>query len=103
MGKLNLDVLQEEKQQYDFCVNKVKSMRTNEDQNFMLDDNNILRKVVKLRYTIEPTIVVPSKLTLFVIVEFHSGKGHQTISCTMNMMRCYFWWVSMHRCTPTHP
>ena len=40
-------------------------------------NNNLLRKVVKLRYTVESTIVVPIKLTLLIIVEFHNGKGHQ--------------------------
>ena len=82
MGKLNLDVLQE---------------GTKQDQNFIPDENNILRKVVKLGYTIEPTIVVPRKLTLLIIVEFNNGKGHQSISHTVNMIRHYLWWVGMHR------
>ena len=47
--------------------------------------------------TIEPTIVVPRKLTSLIIVEFHNDKGHQGISCTLNMIRHYFWWVIMHR------
>ena len=45
----------------------------------------------KPKYTIEPTIVVPHKLTSLIIVEFHNVKGHQGISHTINMMRCYFW------------
>ena len=40
----------------------------------MLDKNSILWKMVRLRYTIEPTIVVPRKLTCLIIVEFHNGK-----------------------------
>ena len=52
--------------------------------------------MVRLRCTTEPTIV-HRKLTSIIIVEFHSGKGHQGISCTVNMIRHYFWWVSMHR------
>ena len=64
----------------------------------MLDDNDgILQKMVRLRYTIEPTIVVPRKLTSLIIVEFHNGKGHQGISCTVNMIRHYFWWAGMCR------
>ena len=86
MGTLNLDVLQEEQWQDKFCVNKVKDMRTKQDHSFMLDDNSILWKVVRLRYTIGPTIVVPRKLTLLVIVEFCNGKGHQGISCIVNMI-----------------
>ena len=72
-------------------------MRTNQDKNFMFDENNLLRKVVKPRYTIEPIIVVPQKLTLLIIVEFHNGKGHQGISHTVNTIRHYFWWVCIHR------
>ena len=53
--------------------------------------------MVRLRYTIEPTIVVPRKLTTLIILELYNGKGHQGISHTVNMIRCYFWWVSMCR------
>ena len=74
-------------------------MRTKQDQSFILDDNSILRKVVRLRYTVEPTIVVPRILTLLFIVEFHNGKCPQGTNHTMNMIRCYFWWVGMHRDT----
>ena len=90
MGKLNLDVLQWEQWQDTFCINKVRVMRTKQDHSFMQADNSILRKVVRLRYTIEPIIVVPRKLTSLIIVEFHKCKGHQGISCTMNMIICYF-------------
>ena len=59
MEKLNLDVLREEQWQDTFCIKKVKTVRTNQDDSFMLDKNSILWKMVRLRYTIEPTIVVP--------------------------------------------
>ena len=97
MEKLNLDILREEQQQDTFCLKKVKTLRTKLDGSFMLDKNGILWKIVRLRYTIKPTIGVPRKLTCLIIVEFHNGKGHQVISHTVNMIRCYFWWVSMHR------
>ena len=45
----------------------------------------------------ELTIVVPKTLTNLIILEFHYAKGHQGISCTVNMMRCYFWWIGMWR------
>ena len=77
-------------------------MRTKQQHNFMLDDDDILWKMVRLRYTIKPTIVVPRKLTSLIIVEFHNGKGHQGISHTMNMIRHYFWWVGMHRDVHQH-
>ena len=53
-------------------------------------------------HTIEPTIVVPRKLTSLIIVEFHNGKGHQGISHTVNMIRHYFWWVGMCRDIDQH-
>ena len=53
------------------------------DPNFILDENSILR--------------VPRKLTNITILELHNGKGHQGISCTVNMMRRYFWWIRMQR------
>ena len=88
--KLSLDVLREEQWWHTFCIKKVKALRTKQDNSFMLNDNSILWKIVRLRYTIEPTIVVPRKLTSLIIVEFHSGKGHQGISHTVNMIRHYF-------------
>ena len=59
--KLNLDILRKEQQHDQFCKNKVKEMKTKPDFNFLLDKNSILSKVVKLKYTIEPTMVVPRK------------------------------------------
>ena len=97
MEKLNLDVLSEEQQQDTFCMKKAKTMRTKQVDGFVLDENGILWKMVRLRCTIEPIIVVPRKLTSLIIVEFHNGKGHQGISHTVNMIRCYFWWIGMCR------
>ena len=81
---------------------KVKMLRPKGDGCFVLDENCILQKMVRLRYAIEPTIVVPRKITCLIIVEFHNGKGYQGISCTVNMIRHYFWWVSMCRDVHQH-
>ena len=78
-------------------MKKAKSIRSKEVYGFVLDKNSILQKFVKLKYTIELTIVVLRKLTSLIIIEFHSGKGHQGISCTVNMIRHYFWCVGMCR------
>ena len=89
-GKLNQD-LQRKAVQWDiFCQFKVKEMKKKPCPSFLLDNNGILRKVVKLMDTVEATIVVPRKLTSLIIVEFHNAKGHQGISCTVSMMRHYF-------------
>ena len=77
-------------------------MKKKPDPHFLLDGNSILRKVLKLKYTIEPTIVVPRKLTSVIIVEFCNARGHQGISCTINMMRHYFWWIGMQRDVHQH-
>ena len=95
--KLNLDILWKEQQCDWFCKNKVKEMNTKPDLNFLLDENSIFRKVVKLKYTVEPTIIVPRKLTSLIILGFHNTKGHQGINCTVKMMRHYFWWIDMWR------
>ena len=55
------------------------------------------KKFVRLKYTVEPTIAVPRKLTSLIVIEFYNGKGHQGISYTVNMIRHNFWWVSMCR------
>ena len=99
--KLNLDVLRKKQQHNWFCKNKVKEMKTKLYPNFLPDKNSILRKVVKLN-TVEPTIVVPRKLTSPIIFEFHNAKGYQGISCTVNMMRHYFWWIGMWRDVHQH-
>ena len=77
-------------------------MKVKLDPSFLLDHNSILRKVIKLKYIVKPTIEVPRKLTSVIIVEFHNAKGHQGISHTVNMMKCYFWWVGMHRDVHQH-
>ena len=86
MGKLNLDVLRKDQQWDQFFKYKVKELKMKSDPNFLIDDNSILRKVVKVKYSVELTIVVPRKLTSLIIVEFHRTKGHQGISCTINMI-----------------
>ena len=97
MEKLNLHVLRKAQWQDTFCMKRAKSIRSKEVDDFMLDKNGILPKIFKLKYTIESTIVVLRNLTSLIILEFHNGKGHQGISCTVNMIRCYFWWVGMCR------
>ena len=64
VGKLNLEVLKKEQQWDRFCKSKVRDMKKKSDPNFQLDHNSILRKVIKLKYTIETAIVVPRKLTI---------------------------------------
>ena len=52
-----------EEQQDTFYIKKVKVLRTKQDHSFTVDNNSILWKMVRLRYTIQPTLVVPRKLT----------------------------------------
>ena len=85
-----------------FYKNKVKEMKTKPDPDFILDDHSILKKAVKLKYTVELTTVVHKKLTSLIILEFHDAKGHQGISDTVNMMRCYFWWIGMWKDVHQH-
>ena len=103
MEKLNLDVLIHEQWQGHLLHEKVETLKMKWDGSFILDENGLLQKMVRLRYTIEPTIVVPWKLTCLITVEFHSGKGHQGVNHTVNMIKCYFWWHwHAKRCTPAH-
>ena len=97
VGKLNLEVLKKEQQWDRFCKRKVRDMKKKPDPNFLLDHNIILRKEIKLKYTMEPAIGVPRKLTSLTIIEFHNAKGHQGSSRMVNMIRHYFWWISMWR------
>ena len=85
-----------------FCTKKVKHIRYKEVDGFVLDKNRILHKFIKLKYTIESTIVVPRKLTSLIIIEFYNGKGLQGISYTVNMIRCYLWWVGMQKDVHQH-
>ena len=85
IDKLNLDLQRKEQLCEQFCKKKVRESETKPDPSFNLDENSIFRKAVKLKYTVEPTIVEPRKLTN-IILEFHNGKGHQRIPQTVNMM-----------------
>ena len=58
-------------------MKKAKSRRLKQVDGFVLDQNDILRTFVKLKHTVLPTIVVPRKLTSFIILEIHNSKGHQ--------------------------
>ena len=97
VGKLNLEVLKKEQQWNKICKGKVRDLKNKPDPNFLLDHNSILRKVIKLKYTIELAIVVPRKLTSIIIIEFHNSKGHLGISRMVTMIRCFFGWIGMQR------
>ena len=90
MGKLNLQVLKKEQQWDKVCKGKVRDLINKPDPNFPLDHNSILRKLIKLKYNIEPALVVPRKLASIIVIEFHNAKGHQGMGRTVNMTRCYF-------------
>ena len=49
MEKLNLDVLREEQQQDTFCMKKAKSIRSKQVDGFVLDENGMLHKFVRLK------------------------------------------------------
>ena len=53
MGKLSLDVFRKPVLQ-----KQSKGFKVKPDPNFLLDDNIIFRKVVKFRYSVEPSIVI---------------------------------------------
>ena len=80
IDKLNLDLLRKEQLHYKFCRKKIKDIKTKPDPSFIPDESNIHGKAVKLKYTVEPAIVIPRKLTNTIILKFHKGKGHQGIS-----------------------
>ena len=92
IDKLNLDPPLREQQGDSFCKRKTIEIKAKPDLNFILDDNSILRKAVKLRYSVRCTIIVPRNLAN-IILEFHIGKDHQGISHSVNMMQRYFWWI----------
>ena len=100
IDKLKLKLLQIEQWWDNFCKMNMKEIKAKLDPNIFWDENSILRKAVKLRYSIVSTIVVPRKLANIIILEFlefHNGKGHQEISHTVNLMCRYFWWIGMQR------
>ena len=101
--KLNLDVLREKQWQDTSCIKKVKALRAKQDDTFTQDNNSILQKMVQLRYTIEPTMVVPRKLTSLIIVELHNDKGHQGVQSHSEHDKALLL-VGRHvqRHTPTH-
>ena len=86
VGKFNLEVFKKEQQQDKFSKGKVRILENRLDPNFLLDCNSILRKATKLKYTIEPAIVVPRKLTSIIIIEFHNAKWHLGISKIVSMI-----------------
>ena len=77
--QLDLDELHREQKSNQFCKNKAKGINSNKPSNFILGNNRILRKIVKLKYTVEPTTVIPRKLKQRIIFNFHKGKGYQGI------------------------
>ena len=57
--QVNLYELCREQRWDQFHKNKVKSISMEKPSDFVIDHNGILRKIVRLKYTIEPTIVIP--------------------------------------------
>ena len=74
IDKLYLDILQREQWGDNLCKKKVKEIKTKPDPDFTLDENNILKKAAKLRYSAVCTIIVPKKLTHLVILEVQQWK-----------------------------
>ena len=70
--------------------NEAKGIGTNTPSDFILDNNGILTKIVRLKYSIGPTIVIPKKLRQIIIYDSYKGKGHQGIMRTVHMIRRYF-------------
>ena len=68
---------------------KAMSIRSKQADGFVLDENGILQKCFKLKYTIEPIIVVLRKLTSLIIIEFHNGKGHHVPQNLTNVIAIY--------------
>ena len=50
--QVNFNELCREQKQDQFCKNKVKSINEDKSSDFILDNNGILRKIVRLKYTI---------------------------------------------------
>ena len=95
IDKLNLNLLRKEQLHDKLGKKKAKEIKTKPDPSFILDENKILRKVVKLKYSVKLTSVAPRKLTNITILEFHDVKGLLGISQTVNIMRRYFWRIGM--------
>ena len=74
VGKLHLEVLKKEQQQGKFYKGKVRDLKKKPGPNFLLNHDSILRKVIKLKHTIEHAIVVPRELTSVIILEFCNTK-----------------------------
>ena len=93
--QLNLDELCREQKSDQFCKNKAKSISTDKPLEFVLDNNGILRKIVKLKYTIEPTLVIPKNSNTELFLTSNKGKGHQGIMRTVHMISRYFWCIGL--------
>ena len=57
--QLDLEELSREQKHNQFCKNKAKGINSSKQSDFILDNNRIFRKIVKLKYTVEPTKVIP--------------------------------------------
>ena len=78
-------------------------MKKMPDPNILLDHNSILRKVIKLKYTIEPAIDVPSKLTSLIIIDIPQCQrtlGHHQNGQHDQMLFLVDWY--MEGCAPMY-
>ena len=78
--QLDLNELHREQKCDQFCKNKTKGINSNKPFDFILDNNRKLSKIVKLKYTVEPTTVISRKLRQRIIFHFHESKEHQGIT-----------------------
>ena len=99
MNSTTLHTLQEQDK---FCRSNACKLHSGADNNFYLNNANILKCTLIINNLEVITTVIPLALTNTLIQEFHNCRGHQGCARTLNAPKRKFWWKGMQKDVKYH-
>ena len=96
------ETLKSLQKQEKFCKKKVHELKTGMQDQFYLNNENILKRKVILNNLEVNTMVVPAPLIYTLLCEFHNCKGHQGSARMLNLLKHNFWWKAMRLDVKNH-
>ena len=85
-----------------FCGRKVHELQTGLEDQFYLNNENILKRKVIVNNLEVNIIVIPAPPVYTLLYEFHNCKGHQGSARMFNLLKYRLWWKGMRLDVKNH-
>ena len=86
-----------------FCKRKVHEITTGTSNDFCLNSENILKRIIVVNHLEVNTTVISTPIIYTLLHEYHNCKGHQGSARTFNMLKHEFWWKGVSLVLKIHP